>query len=130
MNTTTERLEESEQALITVEQEKRKLLHKLSQYLGNIYTCIKTSLFLSLSLSFVSPFPLLLSSGALEEHYTLLVRSHSQQKLELSHSQHKLGRQHKQYTTLQKDYDAVVEQIGEWAESHKSSSEGLINKIK
>lgn len=87
------------------------------------------SLSLPLSLIRLSlPSPSL--SGALEEHYTLLVRSHSQQKLELSHSQHKLGRQHKQYTALQKDYDAVVEQIGEWAESHKSSSEGLINKIK
>ncbi|XP_019849251.1 PREDICTED: putative leucine-rich repeat-containing protein DDB_G0290503 isoform X7 [Amphimedon queenslandica] len=97
LNTTTERLEETEQALVSVEQEKRKLLHKLS---------------------------------TLEEHYSSLVRSHSQQKLELSHSQRKLDRQHKQFSSLQKDYDTVVGQISDWADTQRSSSEGLINKIK
>ena len=68
--------------------------------------------------------------GTLEEHYSSLVRSHSQQKMELSHSQRKLDRQHKQFSSLQKDYDTVVGQISDWADTQRSSSEGLINKIK
>lgn len=59
-----------------------------------------------------------------------MVRSHSQQKLELSHSQRKLDHQHKQFSSLQKDYDTVVGQISDWADTQRSSSEGLINKIK
>ena len=68
--------------------------------------------------------------GTLEEQYATLVRNHSQQKSALSRSQSLYEKQHKKYSSLQCDYDNITDQIGQWADSQRSSSEALIKKIK
>lgn len=69
-------------------------------------------------------------AGALEEHHNTLIRNHSQLKLSLSRSQNQYEKQHKRYASLQSEYDQMAEQISEWAESHRSSSEALVKNIK
>jgi chromosome segregation ATPase len=92
-----EKLRETQVTLDFGEEEKRKLLHKLS---------------------------------TLEEQHTTLIRKHSQQKIALTASQSKLDKQSKLCTALKKDYHSMTDEIREWADSQRSSSEALIKKIK
>ena len=70
------------------------------------------------------------SPGALEEHYDGVIRTNSQQKLTLSRLQSQYDDQRKLCSSLRSDYDKVADEVSQWADSHRSSTNALIEKIK
>ena len=69
-------------------------------------------------------------TGALEEHHSALIRTSSQQKLDLSRSKSRFEEQRKLCLSLQSDYDSLAEQVSDWAEKNSTTTDALVQKIR